>query len=121
MRSFLTQRYVWPAFLAAQLGVLTAELAGVWLDWWGFLPSQIHTTVIGSVIVGTAMTAFTRQVGPVQEAYRLGMMAGARQERARRARDERPAGRHPLALVPVAEDSGDLTAFRPPLTLIRRG
>lgn len=120
VRSFLTQRYVWPAFLAVVLGVLVAELAGVAFGWWGWLPSQLHSTIIGATVIGAAMTAFSRQIGPVQEAYRLGMIAGARQERTRQTLDERrQTGRSPIA-VGAEGDTGDLAAFRPPLTLIRR-
>lgn len=119
-RRFLTQRHVWPAVLAVDVAALVAELAGVGFGWWGWLPSQAHSTLIGVMATAAIMTAFSRQVGPVQEAYRLGMIAGARQERARLALDEQQqTGRTRVAVG--AEDTGEVPAvYRPPLTLIQR-
>lgn len=91
------------------------------LGWWDWLPGQMHSTLIGTAAISAIMTGMGRFVGPVQEAYRLGMVAGARQERERQQCEaQHRAARSGRVAVGGDTDPQMPAVYRPPLHLVSR-
>lgn len=118
----ISQAVLWPGLLVPTLAVIFGEFAAVALGWMDWVPLPVRLFVYSTGCVASVMTGMTRCVGPVSEAYRLGMSAGAREER-QRAEQQRTAARVPNA---VGHDSGGWMATgsamsRPPLSVLPGG
>lgn len=114
----VTQMVFWPALLAPTLAVIGAEFVAVAAGWIGWVPPPVRLFVYSTACVAAVMTGMTRCIGPVSEAYRLGMSAGAREERQRHEQAARE-----LMRTAVGDDSGGWRIDPPrrarPLTLVR--
>ncbi|MDG4787131.1 hypothetical protein O7626_14530 [Micromonospora sp. WMMD1102] len=109
---------------------LGLDLIGAITSGWKLLP-ELYGIFLASAITSAVMTGLMRKVGPVTEAYRLGVLAGARQQRqqCRGHRCDRQCGQFPPTAtahttsgpaVPGTHCAGSDTGELRVLTLVRR-
>lgn len=88
----MSQRVVWPVLLGLSGTAALVLDAGAALGHWPYLPVQLHSLLVVFAAVAGIMTGVVRLIGPAAEAYRLGRIAGAREQREQCARMCRQPG-----------------------------
>jgi hypothetical protein len=76
------RRIWWITLSACAVAILVFD-GGALFDWWEWPPNRLHQPLIMVGCTAGAVLGITRFLGPMMEAYRLGMSAGERMQRQR--------------------------------------
>lgn len=117
----VTQFILWPTLLIPTLTLIGVEFVAVGLGWVGWVALPVRLFVYSTGCVASVMTGMTRCLGPVSEAYRLGMSAGAREERQRAEREHDQAMPNAVGHDSIGWTLSAPAAPRPALSVVRGG